>query len=526
VTRGVSLRAPLRPVLAGLALGALAAPALRAQASTSLVSLGVSHSSLKNAAKPSGELKGQIDSLDALIAVAGRAGRTSELRRLYAQAGSLLRKRPWTPEAEYAASLVLRTDRQVVDPSRAWVVRLEQIFAPSIALDRALMARVTLRQRPAGGAPNAPLVVVKSIGTYDAVPRDLRDAPFVVEANLRDVPNGSYVLAVDVMSDSTRALGTASLPLVVRAGLDASIARLEAAAATVAEPVRSDLLFPIDRLRQVNASRIELRTFDAARDFAAAESLLVRVKGKNDPWAGRTGDMKRHYLLEAAGEIMPYRVYIPNGYRPGKPMPLVVALHGLGATEDSFFDQSYGRALPRLAEERGYIVVAPLGYRVDGAYGVFLPGAASDPAGVRARSLSEQDVVEVVQRVRAQYTINAARMFLMGHSMGAIGTWALAMKNPEPWAGLGAFSGFGAATNAKAIAGIPQFVVHGDADNTVSVAGSRTMVTALKAAGGAVTYIEVPGGTHTNVVEPNLTAMFDLFDTLSKKPVDKPTEKR
>jgi hypothetical protein len=43
------------------------------------------------------------------------------------------------------------------------------------------------------------------------------------------------------------------------------------------------------------------------------------------------------------------------------------------------------------------------------------------------------------------------------------------------------------------------------------------MVTTLKAAGGAVTYIEVPGGNHTNVVEPNLPAMFDLFDTLSKK---------
>jgi predicted esterase len=512
----MSLRAPLLNVLAGLALGAVAAPALRAQASTSLVSLGVSHSSLKNAAKPSGELKAQIDSLDALIAAAGRAGRSSELRRLYAQAASLLRKRPWTPEAEYAASLVLRTDRQVVDPSRAWSVRLEQIFAPSIALDRALMARVSLRQRPAGSAPNTPLVVVKQIGTFDAVPRDLRDAPFVIEANLRDVADGSYVLAVEVMSDTARTLGTASLSVVVRAGLDATVARLDAAAATVAEPVRSDLLFPIDRLRQVNASRIELRTFDAARDFAAAESLLVSVKAKKDPWAARTGDMKRHYLLEAAGEIMPYRIYIPKGYRPGKKMPLVVAPHGLGATEDSFLDQSYGPAMPRLAEERGYIVVAPLGYRVDGAYGVFLPGAASDPAGARARSLSEQDVLEVVKRVRAQYTIDDTRMFLMGHSMGAIGTWSLAMKNPAPWAGLGVFSGFGAATNAKAIAGIPQFVVHGDADNTVSVVGSRSMVAALKTAGGSVTYIEVPGGSHTNVVEPNLPAMFDLFDTLSK----------
>ena len=31
--------------------------------------------------------------------------------------------------------------------------------------------------------------------------------------------------------------------------------------------------------------------------------------------------------------------------------------------------------------------------------------------------------------------------------------------------------------------GIPQFVVHGDADNTVNVSGSRNMVAALKKAG-------------------------------------------
>ena len=39
--------------------------------------------------------------------------------------------------------------------------------------------------------------------------------------------------------------------------------------------------------------------------------------------------------------------------------------------------------------------------------------------------------------------------------------------------------------------GIPQFVVHGDADNTVNVSGSRNMVAALKKAGADVTYIEV-----------------------------------
>lgn len=482
-----------------------------AQAPTGILSLSVRHNTLKNTARPEGALKAQVDSLDALITSASRLGRTAELRRLYAHARTLLAKREWTAESEYAASLVLRTDRQVVDPSRRWAVRVEQIFAPSLSLSRPLSAHATISRRAAAGGANARLEVVKDLGTHDGVPRDLRDTPFVIDAALDGLDNGSYIVSVEIR-DSARVLGTATLGVVVRNGLDASIARLEAAAANVAEPVRSDLLFPVDRLRQVNNSRIALNTFNAARDFAAAESLLVAVNAGRDPWQGRTGDLKRHYLLEAAGEIMPYRLYVPSGYSNDKPLPLIIALHGLGATEDSFFE-AYGRVMPQLAEQRGYIVAAPLGYRVDGAYGVSL-GGSRDPAALRTQALSEQDVLAVLEQVRKHYAVDESRIFLMGHSMGAIGTWAVAAKHPDLWAGLGAFSGFGVASTAETIRGIPQFVVHGDADPTVAVGGSRVMVAALKAAGARVEYLEIPGGDHSDVVAPNLPSMFDFFSGL------------
>ena len=43
------------------------------------------------------------------------------------------------------------------------------------------------------------------------------------------------------------------------------------------------------------------------------------------------------------------------------------------------------------------------------------------------------------------------------------------------------------------------------------------MVAALNAAGVDYRYIEVPGGDHGNVVEPNFGAMFDFFDKHSKR---------
>src|SRR5437660_12526077 len=106
--------------------------------------------------------------------------------------------------------------------------------------------------------------------------------------------------------------------------------------------------------------------------------------------------------------------------------------------------------------------------------------------------------MQVLQHVRQQYKIDGNRIYLMGHSMGAIGTWKIAPKYPDIWAAIAPFSGSGAADTLQKIRSVPEIVVHGDADPTVNVAGSRTMVAKLKELGTEVKYIEVPGGQHSD----------------------------
>ena len=118
--------------------------------------------------------------------------------------------------------------------------------------------------------------------------------------------------------------------------------------------------------------------------------------------------------------------------------------------------------------------------------------------------------------MKAAYNVDDSRIYLIGHSMGAIGTWALGAKYPQTWAALVPFSGVGAPALAERMKGIPQFVVHGDADNTVNVSGSRNMVAALKKLNANVTYIEVPGGSHTDVVVPNLPQAFEFLAAQTK----------
>lgn len=477
------------------------------QALPNLSLLRVRYNTAKVNAKPAGELKVELDAVDAALAEATRLGRTGEMRRLMAKGMTLIDGRLWTPGEDYRHSLVLRAERVFADPARPLTVRLEQIYAPSIAFATPPSASASIRpllSQPAGSPEAVSLVSLPEIS------RDLRESPLVLDLDLSQVPDGPHEVWVEVTSGGAT-VGRATLRVAVQRTLDARVAALEAGAVTAAPSVTADIRFPIDAMRKINRGLVEMGSFDAGRELDAAESVMKAAAGTRDPYLGRTGDFERHYVLAGANEIMPYRVYVPTTYKSGRATPLVIALHGLGATEDSFFD-SYQRAAPQLAERHGFLLAAPLGFRVDGFYGSQVM-TGGDAAAARRSAYSEQDVLEVVKRMRADYTVDADRIYLIGHSMGAIGTWALGAKYPDLWAALAPFSGLGAPATVARMRHIPEFVVHGDADPTVSVNGSRAMVAEMKKLGVEVTYIEVPGGNHNDVVVPNLPKAFEFLAT-------------
>ena len=487
-----------------------------AQALPNINSLQVRYNSLKNAAHPTPDVSAQLSEVDKVIADARRAGNVGEQRRQIAKGMMLLDGQPWTPHADYRSSLALRSERTVIDSSVPYAIRLEQIYRPDIQLTPALTATITIRKRtPAArpGSPAAPPAPAHDLGTFDGVSRDLRESPYHMELDLNGVEDGAMVLQAEVFDGAT-SIGSTMIGVFVNKGLDAKLKSLESAAASVPVAVKDDVLFPADYIKNVNRGRIELADFNVAAEVAKAEAIVGEAKGGKDPFKGKSGDFERHYLLQGANEIMPYRVYVPHAYVASRKTPLVIALHGLGANEDSFFD-SYEKLPPQLAEKHGFLMAAPLGFRRDGFYGSSIMGAG-DVASRRRGEFSEKDVLEVLRLMKAAYNVDESRIYLMGHSMGAIGTWAIASKYPQTWAALVAFAGTGSPALAENMKSIPQFIVHGDADNTVNVSGSRNMVAALKKLNANVTYIEVPGGSHTGVVVPNLPQAFAFLQSVGR----------
>ena len=217
------------------------------------------------------------------------------------------------------------------------------------------------------------------------------------------------------------------------------------------------------------------------------------------------------YHLPEADADMPYVLFVPVSYEPGKPAPLIVDLHGLNITPlmQMLFDGTTD-----LAERYGFIVVAPMGFSVSGWWGA-RPG--------RPGELSELDAMTVLKLVRERYTIDSDRIYLMGHSMGGAGTFHLGGKYHDMWAGIAPISAAGGIADAAAAERFRSFrtlLMHGEKESIVSVDGSRRAAMLLQGTGAQHVYLEFPGKDHEFWIRrgaENMEKVFLFFATVSKR---------
>jgi predicted peptidase len=252
----------------------------------------------------------------------------------------------------------------------------------------------------------------------------------------------------------------------------------------------------------INRGAISPGSVDLKQELSNAAVIVDQLAKGENPLKSKRGDFRWAYRSTVDQELQPYRVYVPQNHEPAKTWPLVVALHGMGGDENSLFDGYSNGRIKQEAEARGYLIVCPKGR-----------GSAS-----MYRGDAERDVMDVLAEMKKDYSIDPDRTYLMGHSMGGYGTWSVAMAYPSVFAALAPISGGGQPAGMTKIAHIPQFVVHGDADPTVSVEESRRMVKAGRDLGAEVQYVEVPGGDHSSVAVPHFKQIFDWFDAHRRKP--------
>ena len=240
---------------------------------------------------------------------------------------------------------------------------------------------------------------------------------------------------------------------------------------------------------------------------------LAQREARDDEYAvNDTRVQHRTYVMEETGETIPYALFVPSGYDPASAAPLMVSLHGAGRQYDWLMN--YAGFLDQ-AEHHGYVVVTPLGYTRRGGYGY-----RGDSEQDRR---AEEDVMNVFRLVTDELNIDENRIYLWGHSMGGAGTYYLASRYPDVWAGLAAVAGGSmnaGYVDAEAIRHIPFLVIQGSDDRVVPTAGVRESVAKMRELGMQHLYIEIPGGDHSLFIsrDPEVVGhLFSFFDLVSKK---------
>ena len=182
------------------------------------------------------------------------------------------------------------------------------------------------------------------------------------------------------------------------------------------------------------------------------------------------------------------RLFVPPGLSTDKPVPLVVALHGAGGSENMFFE-SYGAGhIVTECRQRGWLLLAP-----------------------RCGFFGPPPVADLVQKLRERYPIDPKRVFLVGHSMGAGQAVELFQKHPDAFAAVAVLGGGGRVRHKDAFTNRPVFVGMGTAD--FALRSGKALVKALSDAGAKhVTAKEYPGLEHLLIVREALPDVFRMFD--------------
>ena len=236
-------------------------------------------------------------------------------------------------------------------------------------------------------------------------------------------------------------------------------------------------------------------------------------------WAKNNMDtvLARHEFDAANGMTMPYRLFEPENTTNEK-LPLLIFLHGRGdrGTDNrvdmfknvGLFNGPESIISPAMQKNYPSFVLIPQcsdktdmeewahwigntpqdpfkGLGEDGSY-----KQHPEPSDSGAAALA------LIDKIIAEYAIDADRVYITGKSMGGFGTWEFISRRPELFAAAVPMAGYSDPAQIDKIKHLPIWIFHGDQDEYNPVAGSRNMANLLGAQGAEIRYSEFPGANH------------------------------
>ncbi len=184
--------------------------------------------------------------------------------------------------------------------------------------------------------------------------------------------------------------------------------------------------------------------------------------------------------IVSEGKKRTYYLYVPKNVQPSSPVPLVVLLHG-----SNHVGLSLAEKWNNLAEKEGVIIVAP---------------DSADSSHWSVRGDGPAFLHDLVESIKAKYPINAKRVYLFGHSGGAIFALLMTLYESEYFAATAIHAG---ALQPEATVLIdlakrktPIQIQVGTVDELFPLKSVRATRDLLNTRGFSVQLIELPGHNH------------------------------
>lgn len=211
-----------------------------------------------------------------------------------------------------------------------------------------------------------------------------------------------------------------------------------------------------------------------------------------------TGDI-RGWFTGSSGGYMDYYMYVPENAVRG--MPLVVFLHGdglVGLPDDLMYCGTVTRAKEIYGEDMPFILLLP---------------STSVPSWTDYNI--PNTLRELIDHVAGEYSCDARRISVTGHSRGAIGVWTMVSLNPNYFSAAAPVSCPSVGFRPESFRHTPLWALVGDGYNDYGVYGRdmENHVFALRQAGASAKLTVIENCSHGEA--GTLAYTKELFDWLT-----------
>ena len=223
-------------------------------------------------------------------------------------------------------------------------------------------------------------------------------------------------------------------------------------------------------------TQVTIRAASRNKNGTSASSSPVRYTVGSAQWSIAPSTTTSTTVVSTARA---YSKFIPSSYSKDTSLPLVVLLHGYGAT--GAMQESYMK-FESVAETNKFILVYPDG-TVDSSGRRFW-NATDACCDFFSAVADDVYLLSILKEMESSYSIDAKRIYFVGHSNGGFMSYRMACKYPDRIAAIASLAGasYFKTTDCGAKSSVSVLQVHGTKDETILYEGGQILGTSYPGA--------------------------------------------